>query len=122
MTTQLRDLIASALYPTKAHDLPTVCERYGLAVGDGSEAFQSKTRYVLRRLARFTDEQAVLIAERVARDFPDDTLVAAVERLQKDGSLLSDLTRHNLLEALNPFSLAGKRNLLELVRKHWPSI
>lgn len=28
MKSQLRDLVASALYPTKTYNLPAVCERY----------------------------------------------------------------------------------------------
>jgi hypothetical protein len=41
MKIQLRPLVAAALYPTKAHNLPAVCERYGLERGDKDEAFAS---------------------------------------------------------------------------------
>jgi hypothetical protein len=46
MKSQLRPLVAAALYPTKAHTLPAVCERYGLEPGTGEEAYSSKTRAV----------------------------------------------------------------------------
>ena len=52
MKSQLRHLVADTLYPTKAHNLPAVCERYGLEPGTGEEAFSSKTRYVMTRLEK----------------------------------------------------------------------
>lgn len=122
MKTQIRHLVAAALYPTKAHSLPAVCERYGLEPGESDEAFSSKTRYVMRRLEKLSDEKVFTIAKSVVQDFPDDKLQAAIEALEKDGRLLSDITRHHLVEALNEYSLGGKRDLLEMLRKHWPSI
>jgi hypothetical protein len=44
MKSQLRHLVAGALYPTKAYSLPSVCERYGLDSGTSEEAFSSKNR------------------------------------------------------------------------------
>jgi hypothetical protein len=120
MKTQLRHLVADALYPTKAYSLPAVCERYGLASGTSEEAFSSKNRYVMSRLEKLSDEKVLGVARSVVKDFPDDQLQAAVERLDKDGHLVSDITRHNIAEALDEFSLAGKRDLLDLLRKHWP--
>jgi hypothetical protein len=35
---------------------------------------------------------------------------------------VSDLTRHHIAETLNPFPLAGKRDLFDLLRKHFPEI
>lgn len=122
MKTQLRPLVAGALYPTKAYNLPAVCERYGLEPGEGDEAFSSKTQYVTRRLEKLSDEKVFEVAKRVVRDFPDDRLQAAIEELEEGGRLISDLTRHHLAEALNGRALAGKRDLIELLRKHFPSI
>jgi hypothetical protein len=99
-----------------------VCERYGLDPGDSDEAFSSKTRYVMRRLDKLSDAQVLEVARSIVQDFPDDRLQAAVELLEKDGHLISDLTRHHLAEALDEFSLAGKRDLFETLRKHWPCI
>ena len=42
MSAQLRDLVARALYPTKAYGLPAVCERHGLEPVDEDEAFSGK--------------------------------------------------------------------------------
>jgi hypothetical protein len=122
MKTQLRHLVANARYSTKAYSLPAVCERYGLDPGGSDEAFSSKTRYVMRRLEKLSDEKVFGVAKSVVQDFPDDKLLAAVELLEKDGHLITDLTRHHLAEALDEFSLAGKRDLLEMLRKHFPSI
>jgi hypothetical protein len=46
----------------------------------------------------------------------------AIERVEKDGHLVTDLTRRHLAEALDDCSLNGKLDLLELLRKHWPAI
>ena len=122
MKTQIRHLVADALYPTKAYSLPAVCERYGLDPGNSQEAFSSKTQYVLRRLEKLSDEKVLGVARSVVEEFPDDKLQAAIELLDRGGHLVSDLTRHHLAEALDEFSLPGKRDLLEMLRQHWPSI
>jgi hypothetical protein len=122
MKTQLRHLVANALYPTKAYSLPAVCERYGLDPGNSDEAFSSKTGYVMRRLEKLSDEKVLGVAKSVVQDFPHDKLLAAIELLKQDGHLITDLTRHHLAEALNEFSLSGNRDLLEMLRKHFPSI
>lgn len=121
MKSELRGLVAGALYPTKAYNLPAVCERYGLEPGDESEAFSSKTGYVKRRLEKLPDLTVIEIAKRVAADFPDDALRAAVEQIVQ-GKLLSEITRRDVAEALDAIELGGKRDLLELLRHHWPSV
>jgi hypothetical protein len=115
-------LVADALYPIKAHTLPAVCERYGLEPGTEREAFDSKTKYVMRRLGKLSDEQVLGVATAVVEDYPDDKLSAAIEQLDRAGRLVSDITRANLAEALNGFDLGGRRGLLELFRKHFPEI
>lgn len=122
MSTQLRDLIACALYPIKAHTLPSVCERYGMEPGDGREAFDSKTKYIMRRLEKLSDEKVYAIAREVVKTYPNDELQAAIERLQEDGRLVSDITRQHVVKALNGFSLAGSRDLMELLVRHFPDI
>jgi len=122
MITQLRPLIADALYPIKAHTLPAVCERFGLEPGTEREAFDSKTKYAMRRLEKLSDEKVLAVARAVVEAYPDDKLRAAIEQLDKIGRLVSDITRVNLAEALNEFDLGGRRGLLELFRKHFPDI
>lgn len=122
MKSQLRPFVADALYPIKAHTLPAVCERFGLEPGTEREAFESKTKYLMRRLAKLSDEQVLGVARAVLGDYPDDKLRAAVELLDKPGQLVSDITRINLAEALNGFDLGGRRSLLDLFQKHFPEI
>lgn len=38
MKSQIRHLVAEALYPTRSYSLPAVCERYGLEPGEPDEA------------------------------------------------------------------------------------
>jgi hypothetical protein len=76
----------------------------------------------MRRLEKLRDEQVLRVAKCVVKDFPDDELQAAIERLERGGRLITELTRHHLAEALNSFGLDGKRDLIELLRKHFPAI
>jgi hypothetical protein len=46
-----------------------VCERYGLEPGSPDEAFNSKTRYVMRHLEKFSDARVFAIAKSVIEDF-----------------------------------------------------
>lgn len=121
MKDQLRSLVTETLYPTSAHRLPAICERYGLEPGEGEEAFSSKRRYVTRRLDKLSDDKVLAIAKNIVQDFPNDALQAAIEELDQ-GRLITELSRHHLAEALNGYVLAGKRDLMELLRKHFPSI
>ncbi len=122
MKTQLRDLVADALYGVKAHTLPTVCERYGIAPGSEEEAFNSKIRYVMARLHKLSDEKVLGIAKEVVKEFPDDKLQAAIEAVDQSSHIVSDITRRNMAEALNGIELAGKQQLLELLEKHFPQV
>jgi len=122
MKGQIRHLIAEALWPTNAFSLPAVCERYGLEPGDGDEAFSSKRRYVLRRLEKLSDEKVLQVAKSVLADVANDPLQSAVEQLSQHRQVVSDITRQRVAEALNKFSLSGKTDLLEFLRKHWPDI
>lgn len=74
----------------------------------------------MNRLENLSDERVLNIVKHVVADLPNDTLRAAIEQLEKDGRLISDLTRQHLAEALNAWPLAGKGDLLEMLRKYWP--
>ena len=121
MKSQLRSLVAEALYPTSAYLLPAVCERYGMEPGDGQEAMSSKRSYVMRRLEKLSDGRVLEIAKEVVQDYPDDILQVAIEQLA-DGGVVTDVTRHRLAKSLNSFDLGGSRDLLEILRKHFPDI
>jgi hypothetical protein len=121
MQAQIRDLVAEALYPINAYQLPALCERLGLEPGEGAEAYSGKKTYVLRRLKNLSDERVLEIARQVVAEYPNDRLQVGIERVEA-GGLITDLTRHRLSEAINSFDLGGKRNVLELLRKHFPDI
>ena len=122
MSNQIRDLVAYALSAVKAHTLPSVCERYGLEPGTESEAMDGKTRYVIKRLNKLTDDKVFAIAQAVMKDYPDDKLQAGIEELRKTGRIVSDITRRKLAEALDGVALGGKFGLIELLHKHYPDI
>jgi len=76
----------------------------------------------MRRLDKLSDERVLAVAKAVVRDYPDDKLQAAIETLESDGRLVSDITRNNLAKALSMFALGGKGDLMELLREHFPDI
>ena len=121
MKSQLRSLVAEALHNANAYLLPAVCERYGMEAGDGGEAMSSKRSYVMRRLEKISDGRVLEIAKQVVEDYPNDKLEAAVEQLA-GGGLVTDLTRHRLATAFNTVNLGGTRDMLEIIRKHFPAI
>ncbi|HEY6817661.1 MAG TPA: abortive infection family protein [Croceibacterium sp.] len=121
MKSQLRSLVAEALYPNSAYLLPAMCERYGMEPGDGQEAMSSKRSYVMRRLEKLSDGRVLEIAKEVVKDHPNDSLQTAIEQLA-DGGLVTDITRHRLAKSLNGVDLGGSRDLLEILRKHFPQI
>ena len=59
---QLRHQIASVISEQKAYNVPSVCCRYGLDDGTGEEAFQSKYKYVMRRVDRLPSDDILRIA------------------------------------------------------------
>lgn len=68
LTIQLREAIADALHPVRSYDLPEVCQAFGLADGDGEEAYYSKRGYVRSRIADFTQDQLCELGARVVED------------------------------------------------------
>jgi len=62
---QLRDAIADALHPVKSYDLPDVCGAFGLAEGNGEEAYASKRGYVRSRIHDYTEDQLLELGSRV---------------------------------------------------------
>ena len=62
------------------------------------------------------------VAKSVLADFADDPLQSAVEQLDRNKQVVSDVTRQRIAEALNKFSLSGKTDLLDFLTKHWPDI
>lgn len=93
-----------------------------MAPGTTDEAHSSKRSYVMARLENLSDEAVFKIAKQVVDDHPDDELQAAIENIDGNGKLVSDLTRQHLLRALDSYDLGGHRDLVELLTTHWPTI
>jgi hypothetical protein len=125
MTTQIRDLIAQALYSTlrfdPRFDLAARCEHYGLEPGKETEAVASKKQYILRRLEKLSDQEVLQVANLILADVTDDPLQSAVEKISGK-QLVSDITRRHMAKALNGFSLTGTADPPKFFMKHWPDI
>ena len=119
MKTQIRDLIAQALHSTSLFDLAARCEHYGLEPGKETEAAAGKKQYVLRRLAKLSDQEVLRVANLILADLTDDPLQSAVEQLS-DKQLVSDITRRRMAEALNGLLLTGTADPHDFCLKHWP--
>lgn len=91
-TSGLEVAITNALYPIKAHLLPAVCERYGLAAGTGDEAFNSKTNYIMRRLVALPRGKWLEIAQEILLDYHTDELEKAVSRASQSQPADSDIS------------------------------
>jgi AbiJ N-terminal domain 3/Abortive infection C-terminus len=89
--------------------------------GETHEAMASKRSYVMRRLEKLSDGRVLEIAVQVVVDYPEDKLQFAIEQLA-NGGLVTDITRHRLAKILSGIELGGARDLLEMLRKHFPDI
>ncbi len=119
---QLRDSIAGALAAkVKAYDLPTECVTLGLAEGTEEDAFRSKHRYVMDRLAGKSKESLLSLAAKVMEAYPTDGLQALLEQFAPETHpSVSEVTRRNLLQDLSALGdLAGKLGPLEFLGRMW---
>ena len=107
MRTQIRDLVADALYQTSAYQLPSVCERFGLEPGESSEAFSGKIRYVMNRLDPLSHEKVIEIAKDVVQDFPHERLQRALEEIERNDEQPPDKI---ISEILSSFDESGVHN------------
>jgi hypothetical protein len=100
---ELRNKIAEALAShVKSYNLPTICERLGLASGDDSEAFRGKWRYVKKRLNGFTQPELLRIASEVDSEFGDIGLADLVSEMTLHADhRITEITRRNVLKKLN---------------------
>src|ERR1700730_9950282 len=113
-STDFRKLIETALYPTKAYNLPAVCERLCLAPGDQDEAYSSKTQYVRSRLERLGAEEIVTLARKILKDFATFDLEEAIAILDEErSSKLSEKPRQKVRHALVTVELSGSLPLLD---------
>ena len=137
MRAQIRDLVADALYPINAYQLPSVCERFGLEEGNPSEAFSGKIRYVMNRLNPLSHEKVIEVAKEVVQDYPHEPLRAALKDIDRNGEQPAEKSISEVLSYFDETSvhsawkkaldrrqgdpegaITAARTLLETVCKH----
>jgi len=95
----LRDAIAESLSSISAHDVAHACDSFGLPeVHDGSDPWNSKYKYVRKRLFGVRQPELVAIAGRIIDEYDDHTLIALV---RSDGLRGVDGELKNLIFAAN---------------------
>ncbi len=118
---ELKPAIAEAMASYKAYDLPSVCERYGLAPGETEEAMRSKRSYVLSRLHGLTTDEVADLARKVAADLDDQRLAEELDRYNDAGQpTITDLTRRNIARSLEDVDIGGHVGLLTVLRGIFP--
>ena len=121
----LRTAIADTLWNTvSANDLPAVCTRLGLRHGEVDEAFRSKRAYVRRRLAEFSEDVLLKVADAVTAEYEAPDLDDYLSQLTSDAQhRISDLTRRAALTALDDIGpLFGDTDVFEglaSLRPNW---
>lgn len=117
---RLRNSIANALHPIKAHTLPKVCQELGLSEGTGDEAFSSKTKYVLKRLP--FDRDTLLMLARKTLELCDDLnleeTIWIVEEEDARSRKTTESTRRNILDSVfaRP-DIGGRLGLIETLSR-----
>jgi hypothetical protein len=115
----LRGQIAEAIWKhVSAQDVPAVATRLGLAPGTEGEAFHSKRRYIRTRILGMDEADLLKIARAVVAEYGDQELSDAIaERTAPTEPRVTELTRRDVLKALNPLeSLFGETDLFEGLR------
>lgn len=118
---EIREMISEILgTEEKAYLIPAVCEKYGLDSGSEDEAYKSKRKYVLKRLASKDEESLYKIARQVARDYHSTTLLSALGLVNESGNVISNITRKNLIDGLNLLgNIPGKLDLIDFLKRIW---
>ncbi|MFZ3008174.1 MAG: hypothetical protein WA047_18570 [Phenylobacterium sp.] len=79
---QVREQIARVIETSSAHDVPSICRRYGIGDGEVSEAFAGKFKYVNRRLQELGNDQVIEVAQAVSQDEGDPEIGRLLDSIQ----------------------------------------
>src|SRR3954447_24061283 len=97
---ELRKQVATVLAAVKAHELPSLCSRFGLPDGTKEEAFQGKFRYAHSRLLGIGTKQLLRIAHELLEEFPSPSLAEQLAKYEEAGRpLISEITRCRVVES-----------------------
>jgi hypothetical protein len=76
---KFRETIAEVLYPTSAYELAEVCDEFGMPPAPSDvHPMNSKRTYVKSRLKGLDDSAMLVVARRVLKEIPDESLAAIV--------------------------------------------
>ncbi|WP_330085266.1 abortive infection family protein [Methylocystis iwaonis] len=118
---KLRHLIASVISDQKAYNVPRVCVRYGLASGTNEEAFQSKFKYVIQRVESLSADEVLRVARALQADEGNTELDEALAKIdEKNGPLITPLTRRRIVAELDHVPLSGDLPEIDFLKKLWP--
>lgn len=115
----LRDAIAEAVWAhVRPYNVPQVTQRLGLEPGTTEEAGHSKRQYVKKRILDWDEAALIKLARALISEFGAPALSDLLsERTLPEHHRVSELTRRDILKALNPLeNLFGDTNLLEGLR------
>ncbi|QDT48908.1 hypothetical protein Pan258_29550 [Symmachiella dynata] len=119
---ELVDDIAEVLWANiSAPQLPAVCRRFGMDIGEESEAYGSKRSYVRKRITAWNRDQLVELAQKVEDTYPSESLQRLIELFVPDHvPQVSVITRQHLLADLVSLGpLEGKLDLLDFLGRMW---
>lgn len=119
----LRNSIADSLAKhVKSYKLPAVCRDLGLAEGDESEAFQSKSRYVKQRIEKHSETELISLASQITEMYVDFHLSELVRKAKAGWHLrVTELTRRALLsDIIKRGSFSGDLETMDFLKRLWP--
>lgn len=118
---KLRHFIAYVISDHKAYEVPAICVRYGLADGTSEEAFNSKYKYVSKRVQPLPADEILKIARALQAEENHHDLGEVLAKIdEKSGPSITPLTRRRVVAELDHVPLSGALDELEFLRKLWP--
>lgn len=122
-TNELIDAIISILIEESIEDLPNICLRYGLDIGDTLEASKNKNIYIKKRLESKNQLFLLDLARRLLDDYylKADFLKNVLYKVTYNGLYtISELTRKNIMDTLySKGNIEGKLELTDFLNRIW---
>jgi len=121
--TELRGIIASTISAeVKAYDLVESCVAIGLEKGDENEAWQSKAKYVEKRIIHLDKDQIVRLARAVLEKWDSFSLRESLRLFLCDNQpKLTIVTRQRICEELDKMpNLNGRMTVADFISELMP--
>lgn len=117
----LKQHIAGTLAAEKSYNLPSLCAALGLASGEGSEAFASKYKYVMRRLQTLNKTETLALAKQVLERFSSYPLEETRDLFLPPDGVIPAITRRDLIDKLSETGeLHGRLYINEFITRTFP--